>query len=256
MTEQTVTKSSDMDTLRVLIDLRNTVQKQRIAFGNRISAIERGVDSSNPASISTLNVWLERFKELESNADDDIDDAVFGMRIVEEMTEVKGVGKLLAAKIVALIDITVPTTVSKLWRYAGYGVVETEDEKTGEKIGKREWPTKGEKIHYNKRLKTTLYLLATSFLRTNSPYRRVYDDAREYYDRTRPDWTKGHKHAASMRKMIKMYLAHLWSTWRVIEGLPIRSPYVHEKLGHTTMLKATDFGWPVLKERDDYEDEI
>ena len=220
--------------LRALVDLRNMLQLNRIAFGNRLSAIERGTDSGE-ASKSIIERWVERFQGLEDEADDDIADLVDDMPIVDEMIKVKGIGKLLAAKLISMIDIKEADTVSALWRYCGYAVID----------GERERPTKGEKLHYNARLKTTCYLVGTSFLRSASPYRSIYEDARVYYDANRPDWTKLHKHNAAMRKMIKVYLSHLWVVWRELEGLPVTALYVEEKLGHTHYRTPGEFGWKV-----------
>jgi hypothetical protein len=147
---------------------------------------------------------------------------------------VRGVGPTLAAKIIALIgDIAQFDTVSKLWRFAGYAVVD----------GRAERLQAGEKAHYSIRLKTTCYLLGTSFLRLGSPYREVYDRAKERYMQARPDWTPLHRHLAAQRVMVKLFLSHLWERWRLLEGLPVRPPYAADYLNHTTMLRPERFGW-------------
>jgi hypothetical protein len=46
--------------------------------------------------------------------------------------------------------------------------------------------------------------------------------------------------------MIKMWLSHLWTTWRQIEGLETNAPYAHEKLGHNHNYTPQEFGWPEL----------
>lgn len=223
------------DQLRILVDLRDrTLQKSRIAFANRIDAASRGADQLDAEGQATLERWHTRFSELEREADEDIRTLCRDIEIIQVMTHVKGVGALLAAKCVSMIDIRKADTVSALWRYAGYAAIN----------GQRERPTRGEVLHYNIRLKTTCYLIGTSLLRTASPYRRLYDNAKEYYTNTKPDWTKAHCHAAAMRKMIKIWLSHLWVTWRALEGLDIRPPYAHEKLGHTHEMKPEEFGWP------------
>ncbi len=184
---------------RALVDLRDrTIQKTRIQFSNRISAIERDKDDSEYASY--IRRWMERFNEIEKDLDKSIEDLADDMPIVERMIRVRGVGKILAVKIAAMIDIQRADTISALWRYAGYAVVD----------GHREKPVKGEPLHYNTRLKTTCYLVGTSFLRSNSPYRKIYDEARGYYEENRKEWTKAHQHMAAMRKMTKLWLSHLW----------------------------------------------
>jgi hypothetical protein len=220
--------------LRALVDLRDrTLQKSRIAFSLRMSAIERGADQMDDSQQKIIEHWMERFDELETEVDGQIADFVKDIPIVQTMTKIKGIGLLLGAKVIAMIDIERATTVSALWRYAGYGV----------KDGEREKPVKGEKLHYNARLKTTCYLVATSFLRCNSPYRQIYDSAKEFYQTNRAEWTKLHVHNAAMRKMIKVWLSHLWLKWREMEGLSTRDLYVIEHMDHEHYLKPEDFGW-------------
>lgn len=234
-TEIETTDTTVDDSVRALVDLRDrTLQKSRIAFGNRVSAIDRGTDQVSDAAQAIIKKWADRFDELEDEADKDIAKLVKHEPIVRELTALKGIGPLLAAKIVAMIDIGRADSVSALWRYAGYGVTD----------GQRDRPVAGQQRCYNARLKTTLYLVAGSFLKCSSPYRAVYDSSRAYYEANRPDWTKAHQHAAAMRRMIKLFLSHLYVRWRTLAGLPIRAPYVQERLGHTHMQTPEAFGWP------------
>jgi len=203
-------------------------------FSNRVQAIERGDDQADERVLARFKKWAARFKELEKEADEDIKLLTTEIPIIEKMIEVKGIGELLAAKVVSMIDIERADSVSALWRYAGYGVIN----------GEREKPTKGEKLHYNARLKTTCYVVAGSFLKSNSPYRQIYDSAREYYAANRPDWSKGRQHNAAIRKMIKCWLAHLWLEWRKLEGLSTRPLYVNNHLGHEHYYAPQEFGWP------------
>ena len=221
--------------LAMLVTLRGDIfQLQRIAIGNRISAIERGVDETSPAALAIMRRWYERFAKLEEEATNDIEDISDGIRIIDRMIKVKGVGRTLASKVVSKVDISKARTVSALWRYAGYAVVN----------GQRERLVRGERSHFNRQLKTYCYQVATSMMRTGSPYRRVYEDARAGYEAAHPDWTKAHTHNASLRKMIKIWLAHLYLEWRELEGLPARAPYVVDHVpGHTDNYKAADFGW-------------
>jgi hypothetical protein len=226
----------DQNSVRALVDLRDrTLQKLRISFGNRLAAIENGNDSGESKEL--FERWFERFNMLETEADKDIELLIGDEPIVEILCGIKGIGTTLSAKLISMIDIQEADSVSALWRYAGYAVID----------GEREKPTKGEPLHYNARLKTTCYLIGSSFLKCSSPYRAIYDSAKEYYEANRPDWPKGHKHNAAMRKMIKIFLSHLWESWRELEGLPIKDAYVLEKLGHTHRFEKGDFGWKKVK---------
>jgi len=224
--------------LRALVDLRDRqVQKARIQFSNRLSALERGADDGHDSGQEEIvERWFDRFRKMEDELDADIAEIVPDHPFFMELSAVRGIGPMYAAKLLAMIDIERAETVSALWRYAGCGVVD----------GKAERPVKGEPLHFNKRLKVAVYLVAGSFLKCNSPYRAIYDSAREYYAANRLDWTKGHQHYAALRKMAKVFLAHLWERWRMLEGLPTRSLYVHEKLGHNHRYSAEEFGWPQI----------
>jgi len=217
---------------RALIDLRDRqIQKARIQFSNRLSAINNGADDDIYKSY--IVKWSEYFKKTEKDLDAAILDLSMDFPIVDYMCKVKGVGMILSMKVVVMIDIKKADTISKLWRYAGFGIVD----------GEREKPTKGEKLHYNKRLKSTCYLIGTSFLKSKSPYREIYDEAKAYYQSNRPNWTKDHIHKASMRKMIKIWLAHLWLVWRKLENLETRDPYIAMSSKYHRIYTPEEFGW-------------
>lgn len=247
--------------LRPLIDLRDrTIQKNRIAFQHRVTAIEQGRDTVDPVTYDLIIRYRDRFVELEAELDKDIKAIAKDIPIIEEMVAVKGVGFMLAAKLVAMVDIERCNTVSALWRFAGFGVVpfcpKCEEyldiqldkcpECKGDVIRKAERLRKGEKAHYNTRLKTYCWQVGTSFLKSSSPYRDVYDKAREHYDK-REDWTDLRRHRAAMRKMVKIFLQHFWLRWREMENLPTSEPFIIGKNGHSTYISGAKFGWPKIK---------
>lgn len=224
---------------RDLIDTYTMVQKNRIAFGNRVDAIEQGRDQADEATLRILKRYHGRFAAFEEEIAEDIRLLTNGEEIIERMVDVKGVGQHLAAKVACHIDITKAPTVSSLWKYAGLAVRDD---------GKADRPVKGEKLGYNKRLKTAVWLVGSSFVKQrNSPYRDEYDRAKAYYEENRKDWTKMHRHLAAQRKMVKVWLSHLWFVWRSIEGLETRSPYAIEKMDEHTHEKIySDYGWETV----------
>jgi hypothetical protein len=133
-----------------------------------------------------------------------------------------------------MIDISRSDSVSQLWRYAGLAVID----------GEKEHNKKGERSHYNSRLKSCLlYKIGGNFLKNKSPYAALYYDGIEYYKVKHPEWTEFHQKNAAKRKMLKVFLSHLWFVWRSIEGLPTRNLYVEEYMGHTHILPPQQFGW-------------
>jgi hypothetical protein len=281
--------AEDQQALRILAELRESFQRSRIAFGNRIAAIERGSDTASPLVKEVYRLWGNRFLRIEKDAEEQLLSLAANFQIIEDMTAIRGMGALTAAKIVSQIDIAKAKTVSALWRYSGYGAGEYWADANGRLVSPVQgthWVTKGgqkEKVReivppkpgwtlvqsrdrniagwlspYNSRLKVYLYLAAQGFIRARSPYTAVYYEAKEKY-MNRTDWftneatgkavmgAKGHANAAATRKMVKVFLSHLWNQWRELEGLSTRPPYVIDKLGHTTEYTRAEFGWPEIK---------
>lgn len=142
------------------------------------------------------------------------------------LTGIKGIGKHTAAKLIALFDDPAKfETVSKFWRYSGWAVID----------GRREYNKAGEQSHYNMRLKSECYLVGEQFIKHSTPlYRDLYDDEKVRLRTLHPEpvevdgkkrYTDGHIHAMARRKVIKLFLQHLWVKWREFEGLPVSEPY-------------------------------
>lgn len=171
-------------------------------------------------------------------------------------SRVKGIGNENIAKVISLIDIRKADTISALWKYAGYGVDEN---------GVADRPHKGEKLHFNKTLKTMCYRLGVSLLKANGLakgrtcfgiyYEKEYAKEVARAERLKlkiadanqiPKDKEGeymnslHIHNRAFRKMIKLFLACLWLYWRKVEKLSTREPFAIEKLGHTTLIEPEE----------------
>lgn len=164
---------------------------------------------------------------------------------------VRGVGPLMAGVILSEIDIEKCNSISALWAYCGLDVVVVKNEETGDMQGEGRCRKKhhlkekqytnrnGETVDtvgitFNPFLKTKLVgVLGASFIKLGGPYREIYDGYKFRLENhpVHSKKTKGHRHAMANRYMIKFFLADLWTSWRTIEGLPVRSTYAEEKLG-------------------------
>jgi hypothetical protein len=113
---------------------------------------------------------------------------------------------------------------------AGSMVAEADRFSSGEKPHR----TKGEKSPYNGWLRAKMTgVLGPSLLKSASPFRKYYDDYK--HRKQSQGWGKsdGHRHAAAVRYMVKMFLAEFWEAWRRHEGLEVRPRYQEQYLGHT-----------------------
>jgi len=170
--------------------------------------------------------------------------------------------------------------VSSLWQYSGYGMnrycenckkptfVEVKYE-TGntakklhpfEKCPECQHETKpvlqkrtiGYQSNWNDRLKVLAWKASNSFVKqpaAKSKYRKLYDKIKKQERRDHPNkivkggkttFNDGHIHNRTIRKVSKIFLAHLWQTWRRQQGLPATEPYAKQLLGHSVVEAFTD----------------
>ena len=217
--------------IRLLTDMYFQVQKLRISVGNRIDAVMRDADQTVPGHLEFLRRTYKTLCEIEEYCTERAKDYLREHPTWHWLGTIKGIGPVLGAKLLSYIDIKKADTISALWRYAGLGVVD----------GKAERLVAGEKAHYNKKLKVTMYLIGTSFLRSRSKFAEIYYAEKERQQKLHPELRPIVVHYRAMRKMNKVFLACLWLIWREALGLPTRKPYVHEYLGHTTLYDPWEF---------------
>jgi len=233
-----------------LVDVMMRVEKMRVSCQVRQSHLLR----NGEVDPQTNRVW-GMLVGMEKMLDRDVATLIEEHPAYHWFSQVKGVGTENIAKVVGLIDITRCEHVSSLWQFAGYGVIDGEAPKR----------RKGDKLPYCSKLRTMCWRLGGSLMKAKGPYYEYYLQEKEKYEqRARqrgqkivpasqlsvvkgPDGKKrkaesdqfiseGHIHAMALRKMIKLFLAHLWLVWREAENLPTSQPYVQDRLGHTHII--------------------
>jgi len=126
-------------------------------------------------------------------------------------------------------------------------------------IRKSQKPIEGTLLDYNPTAKMLAFKVATQFVKQGDLYRKLYDDFRSVYEERddlkaevntkKGKMTKGkggtvvetsgtmHINRMAMRKMVKIFLQHLWVQWRTLENLPVSDPYVIARMGHSDYIK-------------------
>lgn len=221
------------------------IQKIRIELGNQINAFADGMSETEEEEVRT------RFYVQLHNLEKDI--VVYLQRKIYEepiytkwLKNVKGIGPILSAGLIAYIgDPQRFATISKLWKYSGYSVDEN---------GRADKRHAGQKSNFNIRLKTHIWKIGESFVKTKGGYRELYDTFRKEYDekwKTPEDCGSvgcknfkkcldGHRYAAAKRKTVKIFLAHLWMRDRELKGLPLELPYILGKEAHSHLIEIVE----------------
>jgi len=187
---------------------------------------------------------------------------------------------IAAGLIAYIDDIEKFKHVSSLWQYSGYGMNRfcnnckkptfIEVEYATGKIAKKLHPidscpicnnetipvlqkrTPGYQSNWNDRLKVLAWKASTSFVKQKaekSKYRKLYeqikkqerlDHPKKIVNKGKTMYNDGHINNRTIRKISKIFLAHLWQTWRRQQGLEATEPYAKQLLGHSVVEAFTD----------------
>ena len=233
----------DADSKAILSDLRKTYDK--ITDGVKSFPRQKSFKGSGIISSFTELCLVAQYLDLERDENSHFRRLEMVLRdfpIYNEFLEgVRGCGAAMSGVIISEIDIRKSEYPSSVHKYAGLDVAadgrgrsrKAEHLVLVEYTDKQGETKERNSITFNPWLKTKLYVLATCFIKSGSPYREVYDNYKHRLEHmpAHADKSKGHRHAMAMRYMIKKFLTDLYAKWRELEGLPVATPYSEGKLG-------------------------
>ncbi len=249
-------KSIDRNEARLLVSLYYRIQDSRIRANNQVKAVERQEDAK-PSAL--LAYFAENNEKLESNIKVALDVFSANHPVGIWMRANVGVGPVIAAGLLAHIDIAKAPTAGHIWSFAGL-------------TPKVTWE-KGQKRPWNAELKTICaYKLGESFVKTcnhkDSFYGRHYteqkqalikmNDALEFADAAKAKLEKykigkstdaykaysigklppAHIHARARRFAVKLFLSHLHEIWSLHEYGKVVEPYSIAILGHAHPIRV------------------
>ena len=267
--------------LRLLYQLYEEAQRTRIAHGERLRAIFQGramggsaicddadallkevLSGAHAGAPSLLERAYRRAMDDELSAAEALRGAIALHPAWPWLSAVKGIGHLLAARLLSRLDVARARTPSAFWAYCGLATIPgvgyrcascglevaypTGYEPTGPHTRKtgssqcqgrldpipgvttRVAPRRsalGGRAGYDARARESCFLVGMSMLRCRSEYRSYYDAEREKLASSRPGWTAKRCHLSALRKMEKAFLRDLWIAWREAVNLPVVAPY-------------------------------
>lgn len=187
----------------------------------------KGKTKSNYVTEDTLDLLTDemaRAKGLEKTYLKKLEEVVTKTEEWKWMKDVNGLGVITAGLLLGKVQIDKANTVSSLWKYLGYDP------------GKKN-PGK------SRMFKSALYTPVSIMIMKKdppSPYRQDYDAARNQITEKHG---KVGAHGKALHRVTKLWLAHLWETWRRNEGLSVVGPYAQVHMKHTGIITAKQRGW-------------
>jgi hypothetical protein len=232
---------------RYLVDLYYEMQEHRTATDNQTRAC---VEAKEPNE--AVNYFGAQFWTLERQVQSVLDAYSIADPLGQWARSVVGIGPVIAAGLLAHIDLTKAPTVGHIWRFAGLDPT-------------LKWD-RGNKRPWNASLKVLCWKAGESFVkfsgRDDCFYGRVWakrkaeeearnaagtlaDQAKAALEakrfrketKARACYESGilppaHVHARAKRYAVKLFLSHYWETGRKLAGLPVPLPYPIAQLGH------------------------
>lgn len=216
--------------LTIYADTYESVQKLRLAQMNRLrcwlrDTLPRAQWGETDFSDEALNdrvlyerlpndqrVFVDEIRAFERSAERYLTREITRHRLWPWLSSVRGVGPVLGGRLMARIDLARFPGPAHLWSYCG--------------LDGPDWKRKTEdgKLTYNRKIGTLCWNIGRSFVITGGPYRRVYDERKEY-ERNRP-WCgrchpkgntdkrehcpDGHMNSKAQRYAVKRFLQDLW----------------------------------------------
>lgn len=121
--------------------------------------------------------------------------------------------------------------------------------------------------NWNDKAKVLAWKCGQSFVKSGpkSGYYRLYKQFKDEEMRLHPTkqvvkgktmYNQGHLHNRAIRKVVKIFLSHLWETWRSMDGLEVTEPYAGKILGHDMIKPFTDRSSKEYEQASKTEDEI
>jgi len=233
--------------IRGIVETFYDVQTLRIAVENQLRSFEQEVSEQERTEMKAL--LLDGLAETEKSTFKYIENYVEDYPIYTEwMAHIVGIGPTIAGGFIAWYgNVRNFETISKLWGQSGLAVTEE-----GRAVRKQ----KGVKLSFNPRIKTHCWKLGESLVKHKGALRSLYEQSRAEYDekwitsedcgsvgcisKGKGKCMKGHRYAASKRKVVKIFLACLHMKWRELEGLPVDLPFIIGRGKHEHLIKPED----------------
>ena len=240
------------DEARFLVDQYYIIQEDRKRSANQVR-------SMGEEPHETLAFFFKQSKTVEAQIKTSLDIYSEAQPIGKWMRSVKGIGPVIAAGLIAHIDIEKAPTVGHIWRFAGLDPT-------------NKW-NKGEKRPWNAALKTLCWKIGQSFVKVSGEnpgfYGSIYRERKAYElaKNSAGDYAEqaaaklenfkigkttdaykaysigqlppAHIDQRAQRYATKLFLSHMHGKWfELHHGRPAPFPYPIDHMGHVHMIAA------------------
>lgn len=123
--------------------------------------------------------------------------------------------------------------ISKWWAFMGMHVVD----------GKKPKRQAGQQSNWSSVGRATCFLVGDQFNRQTdkTPYGQFLLERKARCERQHPEIKPGHRLNRARHETAKLFISHMWTVARTLDGLPVTEPYAMTLMGHTGTVKPFYF---------------
>lgn len=244
-----------LDRLVFLVNNYESIRKSSVLLATRYKRLQREGWKQDTLDFYRLDIW-KKLQEVQSWTVRKIAPEIKGLPVWDQhLSKIKGIGPLTGAILIAgVLHACHPTkcakncfrknklierfgTIEQFWAYSGFKVP------LQKKIA-------GQHLSYSPKMKDICIRAGGSLIKYSDnklgktglgigKYRLYFDKERKQL--LGADYTEAHAYKLARRKMIKLFLSHLWTRWREIEGYKTKLPYSIRSGIQSNYLKPKDF---------------
>lgn len=262
-----------LEEIKAMVDDRNQIMRLHLKVENQIRAAERRTDILMEDTMVFLKEQAKFYEKAVAQRTRNLSKTMANFGTMDPLSKaalgVRGIGPVTVALCRVYIDLEGKFPVynpitgnphpragqekarhaSSLWKYVGL------DKSSHERY------EKGVAGGGNKTLRTALYNMACSQIKTGGPYKELYLQVKERLSKSEKvvksrntqgklvevawkDTKPSHRHGAALRAVMKHFLADYWYVGRHLAGLPNGPCYAEAVLGggHRTIMPE-ERGW-------------
>lgn len=240
--------------LRALVDTYMQVQKIRVASNNRINAMFRKQDEYHSFREELLEILMS-LEKVEVSLQDKMLIVLHDIDVYTQfLSNIKGLGPVLSAKLLS-VPFKFPAKITDWYSYAGLVpfyfkcicknnhkflfpkkdtivclICGTKSMKKLEFVNEAPRRITGYKTFWSSYARTTMWLIARSFMLGGKFYKAVYKHAKEVYSKRHPDKHTRHITGMALRYAVKLFLSHFHEAAHKLHNEKYTLPYQFVKL--------------------------
>lgn len=180
--------------------------RMRASFAERMPLLRAEGEDSLLTRLYRLSL------EAEAAYREEVERGLEGHPAAPWLLAVPGLPRLAAARLLGRLDVGRASSISAFWAYCGLAP------DAGRASGRG----------FDELARRLVQEIGAALINEPGAYRDFCHAEFEALEQSHSSWSESRRRAATVRRLEKLFLAHLWLVWREAAGLPLSAPFHSE----------------------------